>query len=308
MRKQYHIDKLASNYIELSWDIFNMCNYDCSYCYMKEKPDDWLKIANWQRQLHIIEQLQYSKRPLSVMLLGGEPTLFPKFNEFVDQLYQSLQKNGHTNRLTVITNNTYPEKLLAIPKRTAKDVELNLSYHSEEVDDDKFLTNLDLLIAHKFAKITVTVLMHFSDRYWTKIKDMIARLKTKAVVIEPSYLSLNRKMLKYPPEFNTFVADVQQMITEERKYVFEQDGAVETYGEFDLITPIQDGQTKFKNWDCYIDRYIINIDCLITKSCVEELVTIEDIMALDSVNPTTCPYDVCTLNCHLSFKKCEKNS
>lgn len=305
--RQYHLDKIDSNVVELNWDIFNMCNYDCTYCYMKDKPDDWLKIAKWEQQLEIIDTISKSKKPLAISLVGGEPTLFHKFNEFIERLDAALLMNEQVNSLTVISNNTYPDKLLSIPKDIAKRIHLNLSYHAEEVDDVTFVANINKLKEHGFKEILVTVLMHYNRKLWDKIKNGVTQLAKLNVKIETAYLTRRRKFFHYPKGFDDLVDYVSQYTDQSKKYVFE-DTEREYFGEFDLVIPIQEGRTRFKGWDCLINRFNINIDCIVSKSCVGTEVNLKQLLGDNKIDYTTCPFDDCTYNCHLSFTKCEKKS
>lgn len=304
--RQYHLDKLGSDIIELSWDLFNMCNYDCTYCYMKDKPDDWLKIANWDKQLEILDIISKSNKPLSVSLVGGEPTLFHKFNEFIERLDNALLMNGKINSLTVISNNTFPEKLLDIPQAVAKRINLNLSYHAEEVDDITFIANVNKLKEHGFKEIIITVLMHYNKKYWDKIKNIVKEFSKLNVKIETSYLTKSHKFFKYPKGFEDVVEHVGQYTDQSKKYVFEGEEK-EYFGEFDLIKPIQEGRTKFKGWNCLINRFIININCDVSTTCVGTSVNLKQILGENKIDYTVCPYNECTNNCHLSFIKCEKD-
>lgn len=308
MIKQYHLAKVNSNVVELNWDIFNMCNYDCTYCYMKDKPDDWLKIAKWEKQLDIIDAISTSKKPLAISLVGGEPTLYHKFNEFINRLDDALQSNGQHNILTVISNNTYPNKLTSIDSERAKRIKLNLSYHAEEVVDEIFLENLNKLIDHGFQEILITVLMHHDKRKWPMILNMSKTLSIMPVKVETAYLTRRRKFFNYGKGFDEVVNEMSSYVDQDKSYVFDYGDRVEYYGEYDLINPINNGETNFLDWDCYINRFNINIDCQISKSCVGDMVKITDILGEGDIEATTCPYDLCSYNCHLSFTKCKKSS
>lgn len=307
MKKQYHLAKIDSNVVELNWDIFNICNYDCTYCYMKDKPDDWLKIAKWEQQLDIIDKISRSKKSLAISLVGGEPTLFHRFNDFIDRLDDALRSNGQTNTLTVISNNTYPDKLVAIDPQRASRIKLNLSYHAEEVDDAKFIENLSRLIDHGFQEILITILMHHDRHKWPMILNMAQTLSKMPVKVETAYLTRRRKFFNYAKGFEEVVKEMSQYVDQDKSYVFDFGTHKEYYGEFDLIKPIENGETNFLGWDCLINRFNINIDCLVSKSCVGDIVKLEHILGEDELQPTTCPYDLCSYNCHLSFTKCEKN-
>lgn len=300
--RQYHKDKLYSDAIELNWDIFNICNYHCSYCYMQDKPQDWMKIAKWDKQLKIIDTISKSKKPLVISLVGGEPTLFHKFNEFIDLLYNALELNKQKNELVIISNNTYPNKLLKIDKNKAKNIKLNLSYHSEEVDDDIFFNNLNNLIDHQFKDITVVMLMNHNNRYWNKMINAAEKLSKLPIRFETAYLTRSKSIFKYQKKFDEVVEKISKFTFNDKNYIFEMENDIECYSEVELIKPIQEGKTNFFGWNCKIDRININIDCECSFSCIGTSVNLENILT-DGITPIICPFTKCNYNCHLSFVK-----
>ena len=66
--------------------IHNVCNYNCSYCddYHRDGSERWP--TDWKPYIDLIEKMQKKNKYLYVEVLGGEPTLWPKFQDFVDTI------------------------------------------------------------------------------------------------------------------------------------------------------------------------------------------------------------------------------
>ena len=59
--------------------IHNVCNYSCSYCsdYHRDGTQRWPE--DWEPYLDLIKRLKKRNKYLYVEVLGGEPTVWPKF-------------------------------------------------------------------------------------------------------------------------------------------------------------------------------------------------------------------------------------
>ena len=286
MLKQYHSQKLHRNTVEISWDLFNICNYDCSYCYMKGKPDDWLKFGNYDQQVEYAKKIS-AMPDVSVNIVGGEPSLFPKLKDFT----------SYFSDLIITTN------LSRIPDvHKQENINLNISYHVDQADDEDFKANIDKILSMNFKSIIVTIIMHHSKVHWDRVENMSKYLYFLGVSIEPTYLTHGYNFFKYPKGFKDFRSKISKYFKAEEFYIFDE----KSYSEFDLFDAITENSTRFKGYDCYINRYIININGLISKSCVGEEISIDDLVNIDKIEPFTCNQETCTLNCHLSFTKYEK--
>jgi radical SAM protein with 4Fe4S-binding SPASM domain len=65
--------------------ITNICNLQCKYCFaddMIQEESQFMDFATFQRVLHFLAQ----ESPTRVGIIGGEPTLHPQFDLFLDEL------------------------------------------------------------------------------------------------------------------------------------------------------------------------------------------------------------------------------
>ena len=83
-------------------ELLPLCNMNCKMCYVrqtKNEMDSQGNLLSYDRWLHIIDQA-VDKGLLYLLLTGGEPLLYPQF----EQLYKELTKKGLV--LSVNTNGT----------------------------------------------------------------------------------------------------------------------------------------------------------------------------------------------------------
>jgi len=254
---------------------------------MKDKPDDWLKFGDWNQQVAYIKKINASPLDIHISIVGGEPSLFPKLKEFTRLIERDI---------TIITN------LYKIPDvETPSKIRLNISYHAEEVEDEVFINKINRIQGMGFKHVKVNFLIHHSKHRWPQIESMIKKIHSMSVDMEVSFLTRNMKFFKYPTGIKEFIESIKPYFKLENLYVFDD----KEYNELTLYTPIMNGDTNFKGYDCYINRYNINIDGMISKSCIGESITIDELTKIDKITPITCPYMECNYNCHLSFTKYE---
>ena len=70
------------------WDIITMCNYQCEYCYSRASDHQWNRITRLSQIDTVISNMKLVEYPLEVIVLGGEPTLHPKYFYIMDEIYK----------------------------------------------------------------------------------------------------------------------------------------------------------------------------------------------------------------------------
>jgi len=125
--------------LTLSWDIWYSCNYRCSYCWW-EMDHLWGELAKQNRLLSPEEwaaiwgRIHARYGPALIDLLGGEPMLYPRCSELLQELAKQHRFRITTN-LSLTTNEL--ESLLEgiSPER----VHFNVSFHPQFADLAGFL-------------------------------------------------------------------------------------------------------------------------------------------------------------------------
>lgn len=94
VRERFKKFKIETAYLHLSYK----CNLNCEYCYNKEKINTCseISIEQWKNVLNVLKNTGTHK----IMLTGGEPTLYPYFNDVVKYAVEQ----GLT--IQVLTNGT----------------------------------------------------------------------------------------------------------------------------------------------------------------------------------------------------------
>ena len=123
----------------VQWDIGRRCNYDCSYC--------WPEVHNNHEPLKSYETMKNAAdaliqkisggSPIFFMFGGGEPTLYPGF----DQLMSDIAQQGH--QITVTTNGSRNAKYYA---NLIQSCSVNVSVHFESADWGRLLDNFKAMI------------------------------------------------------------------------------------------------------------------------------------------------------------------
>ena len=81
----------------VDWEITRSCNYDCSYCFWrdKEKTNNIL-LKNYQ---NIIEVFKKLKDSYEIIITGGEPFIISNFITIIESI---VKETDHT--LGIVTN------------------------------------------------------------------------------------------------------------------------------------------------------------------------------------------------------------
>jgi len=301
--RQYHIGHLhrPPQTIDLVWDIINICNYQCSYCFMRLNDANWNNLGNWQKQQDIIATLEKTEVPINVWLLGGEPTLHPKFGMLVTMLHDSLIKASVDFTIKIISNNTKPEVICELSAAVKSKLDVVLSFHAEDADVDTFINNITLLKDSGITSITADIMMHYDKQYLPKIKSVFEKVSTLDIKISISYISINNKPVKY-----------QKFIYDEFKdafknaptpFVFEYEDETVEYSDVMLYNIIKEGKTNFQGMSCDITRFMMNINGKVTRSCLDDKFDLRDIIKQDFNKTVICPKTACISDCTLNYVK-----
>jgi MoaA/NifB/PqqE/SkfB family radical SAM enzyme len=142
---------------QILWDLGRFCNYDCNYCWSSvhnrtdphKDYDDLIRVSddiitNWAKG----KQIRWN-------FGGGEPTLHPKFLDWMQYLKSR-------NQWTLVTTNgsrdtKYWKKLIPFLNS------VNMSAHFSQVDEDRFIRNIEVICEYFDVH---------SDDHWLEIKLM----------------------------------------------------------------------------------------------------------------------------------------
>jgi len=155
--------------------IHNVCNYNCSYCsdFHRDGSNRWPE--DWQPYLDFLERVKQTNKYLYVEVLGGEPTVWPKFQEFVDTI---------SDDRTFVEFGTNASRTLRYWESfKTRNAFVFLSWHYEEADDDHFFRVAEIMQ----DKASVSIPLMIVPDNFERAKALYERLKTLNVEITPKF-------------------------------------------------------------------------------------------------------------------------
>jgi len=125
-----------------TWDLWYGCNYRCGYCWW-EMDGLWDDLATKHRilppadWLAVWERIRAEHGDIRIDILGGEPLLYPRFDELLEGL-------GRLHIVQITTNLALPlNRLDALLERLSpKRVHFNASFHPDSVSLDDFMARI----------------------------------------------------------------------------------------------------------------------------------------------------------------------
>ena len=155
--------------------VHNVCNYNCSYCndYHRDGSHRWSD--DWSPYIKLIEQLKQRNQYLYIEVLGGEPTVWPRFQEFVDTISD--------DRVFVEYATNASRTLRYWEQFKTQRSFVFLSWHHEFADDDHFFKVAEIM-QHK-ASVSVP-LMIVPDNF-ERAKQLYSRLCTLQIECTPKF-------------------------------------------------------------------------------------------------------------------------
>lgn len=155
---------LSTNFFKIEWILSTMCNYRCSYCFLKEKGTEILDSAVLKK---IANNIKILKTPINYFKFsGGEISIM---NDFID-LYNICYENNNILKLGLSSNGSFSNDYIKnlIINKSNKKIRFDLSMHIEYCELTHFISNIDILVDNGiFAEILV--MSH--DKYYNKIID-----------------------------------------------------------------------------------------------------------------------------------------
>lgn len=170
-----HITNENLNCCVLTLFIHNVCNYSCSYCNDYHRSGSYRWPDDWTPYIKLITELKQRNRYLYVEVLGGEPTVWPRFQEFIDTISDDnvfVEYATNASRTINYWNQFKTQRAFVF-----------LSWHHEFADDDHFYSVADIM-QHK-ASVSVP-LMVVPDNF-ERAKKLYERLTTLDIECTPKF-------------------------------------------------------------------------------------------------------------------------
>jgi MoaA/NifB/PqqE/SkfB family radical SAM enzyme len=281
MKQLVEITSNKSKLLRLQYDLGNMCNYKCWYCFPNANtgtvsfPDvdivkvNIVKLINYYLESKIVDEVELT-------LMGGEPTLWPKLGKFVEYISQNTKCT-----ISMLTNGSRTLRWWNQFGHYFNKV--SISVHHERADIAHIDTIAGVLIEKKVSVIAMVLMDHTA---WDKCKDLVNQLiKTKnKFMILAKPININGK---------TFYNDEQKkFLKESRKRLPSLKIILQSLTKFSKIPIIKanfnnkekvkitadsyfiiNNLNNFKDWKCSLGINFIYIhrNGIISGTCLQKL-------------------------------------
>jgi len=220
--------------------IMEMCNMNCSYCYMRNDSPTWGKFSTKQEVYNTIVQLEKIDKKISICLSGGESTLHPNFLEFVEYISKIDNFELHINTNLQLS-------LSKLSKLLEYDIKLHISYHSEAENDIDFYQKLLSIPQHK-QELNIMVDPRRSEE--DNIDNIVKFCQDNDILFNMKPIFINDNFRPSP-----YVLSKMEQENQNKEYV---DDKGKLYSDYDLWSNDLIPMDTY-GWDCYYIFY--TIDC-----------------------------------------------
>ena len=315
--KQYDTGHMISR-LYVHWDISTQCQFKCTYCYaMKEygwtdkhNPGEWGKIDSWSRQMLVLNTLKRSHLPVFLGLQGGEPTIHPRYSEFIEKCHDMVCTH-EDGRLYVTTNGLRGPEFFEKQKYHERLMYL-WSFHVEE--HERYGENFNKIVESiKVAlemgnRCRVNVMLHSDIKYWKILHEFVDIIEElPGVEIHPHWIYADGDPHKGVERYNDdFYNEFKRFKNYGKWLIFEdKHNNITRLNDYEIF---QGDNFNFKNWSCWHNNYEITWDGKVSKECFPG--PIADIVKspyffkkITEIKPVSCPHTACTCDGHLKIYK-----
>lgn len=233
-----HITNKNLDHCAVTWEISNKCNYSCWYCpeYLHSGTSGW---PNFSTSVDFFNDLSTKHSKIHLDLIGGEPTIWPKFNEFVDSISDNIG-------IELTTNGSRSLKWWSRLSKKVKTV--TISVHFNSADLDHIVSVCELLK----GKVNLTVMFLFDPKFTSEIEYLNTILTEKDITHYAHYILPNfgEELINYTEEEIKFSNTVSHQ-AEENNQSFKPGGFF-IDGEKKNIQKdiIVSQKSNFNGWAC----------------------------------------------------------
>ncbi len=296
---QYQKGIDSRTFIDIEWQLINICNYECSYCNIRSYNGGklWNKLG--KNQFKYIPLFGKLNKPLKLSFLGGEPTMHPRFEKIIDAVKKTLFEDSlfrKENEL-IIFSNFSDKSLNKLKNINPENIKLVGSYHAEQTSNEQFLKTVTILNKLSF---NIEVNLMIEEESIEIISDLYNSLKKLDIVIcaRPIYKNESKTFEISDEILNKFKDSIYE--------IFILDDEEFSILDYNKILP----KFKFKGATCYNNLYQLDIKNILTRECSSEKIDLNDeenyekFMNIDD-KPLKCEFETCGQDCLWSVYKCK---
>jgi organic radical activating enzyme len=251
-----YLDKTKENLLIIEVLMSDVCNYKCSYCipYLNAGETGWLALKDLANFIAQVRR-HYSDKIITYRLLGGEPTLYPQFQELANVI--------HTNNsnVTVISNGS---RTIRWWKENLNDIDgIFLSFHPEYEKIEHYLELVDIISSTKPTIITISM----SPEKWDYCMEALNILNDlEKFEVHPKILMKNMRMdtLDYTAEQKSFMANYRSKVKLDSTQILTRGSMIwelkdRCYRESPAAMLINN-RNIFTNWKCWAGLDSLAVD------------------------------------------------
>lgn len=263
-------------FIEISLDLNSHCNYDCPYCYAKMfyKDTKTKYEMDYDKAMYILDCFKGVNYSIRLNLLGGEPMLYSRVNDFV----QEASKLKEIERVRIFSNGSIPINKIEQNEK----VSFLFTYHPYDVKNDfEFVKNVSK----------------------TKKKDI-------ELIFSPRSLAFAKKYSFLDPSINFPTRGFKNPKLDERgAFLSHKDITYngKLYSQYEMFSQ---HMNRFKGWYCLLNMIMLNVYGNIYVFCEDDykepranIFKDPDFFRNFELEPCICPKDFCSMPVYLYRKK-----
>ena len=305
--------------LTFSWDLVDICQYNCSYCASMNFNLNTFKTNlalrySWKKVVKLLG-LNSIKNDFSVELLGGEPTLHPDIYEIVEELC----KIKRCVQIELITNLAKPFSFYEkFNKKELKKVCITPSFHPEYYKP-AFIEKIIRLNKLEYIDVYPNVNLTDDKSKWELTKNVILELQKNNVKVGVNILqnvsnggvgSWNNTYTDEFYEYFQYILDSPYNSTNIHRLDYNPTTMMIPYtlsnGKILNISEAQINQynlRQFKGWDCNALMYHIDMDGTIVNHCTRENFSPLDLNSAKLTACVKCPVKYCDCDTKFLFVK-----
>jgi len=278
-----------------------ICQQHCTYCYARnDLASHWNTIMDEKMSKSVIEMVGRSSLPISLIFLGGEPTLHPHYLELLDLWDELCNKKSDLKHMLEITTNGLRTDIFE-QMRYIENLTITFSFHPTEVDFEQFFKTIKI-VQDLGINANINILILEREKFYPLIRKAIARSEEMGLPIQPTLLNsyIERRKTGKNKQQEEFIKEVGKDKVGIIKTIVEVDGK-DFEKDLALIDFYMQDYHFMKGITCYQGAYNIDVFgrlknvCLDKGSGIPVLHNLDYFEKIKTMRPVTCPLESC--NC-----------